>query len=326
MKTYLAGCSADRGGTEALRLATMLARSSGGRVIAAVILPGTWDHPSPARVDVEYARFLDRHAEKTLAAARACMPADVPAEYLSRHADSAGAGLLALAEETGADAIVLGSSRKAPRARYQEGVVAAEILRSASIPVVLAPRGFSAPQGRVARVTCAVASSDPAQELARRAGEIAADFHVPLRLATFIVRDRQMYPTGAGYDAENMVANQFRSQAQALHDRIRAEWPGPDLPETALGDGKDWRSAVAALAWDPNEILVIGSSRLGGLMRVFVGPNSGKILRHAPVPRMIVPRLSGQDKAPRPPGGRKPRGQKAAAAGKARNATEGKGA
>ena len=154
------------------------------------------------------------------------MPADVPAEYLHHHAESAGAGLLALAEDMQVDAIVLGSSRKAPMSRFQEGTVAAEVLRSARVPVALAPRGYVAPQARLDRITCAIASSSHSTELAHKAGEIAATFHVPLRLATFIVRDRQMFPSGAGYDVENLVSNKFLGQANAAHDRIRAEWTG----------------------------------------------------------------------------------------------------
>ncbi len=292
MKRYLVGYSADKGGCEALRLGAMLARSAGGSVVVATILPETWDHPSPAMVDVEYVQFLERHAGKTLTSAKAEMPDDVPAEYLHYHAESASAGLLALAEELQVDAIVLGSSRKAPMARFQEGTVATEILRSARIPVALAPRGYLAPQERLSGVTCAVATSSDSTALAHKAGEIAEGFHVPLRLATFIVRDRQMYPTGAGYDVENLVSNKFRSQAQTMHDQIRANWPRADLPETVLGDGRTWKEAVGALDWQPCELLIIGSSRLGPLMRVFVGSNSGKILRHAPVPRMIVPRLA----------------------------------
>ena len=292
MKRYLVGYSADKGGCEALRLGAMLARSAGGSVVIAVILPETWDHPSPAMVDVEYVQFLERHAEKTLASARAAMPTDVPAEYLRRHAESAGAGLLALAEELEVDAIVLGSSRKAPMSRFQEGTVAAEVLRSARVPVALAPRGYVAPQARLDRITCAIASSSHSTELAHKAGEIAATFHVPLRLATFIVRDRQMFPSGAGYDVENLVSNKFLGQANAAHDRIRAEWTGTEQPESIFGDGRSWKEAVGALDWTGCELLVIGSSRLGPLLRVCVGSNSGKILRHAPVPRMIVPRLA----------------------------------
>ncbi|MFT3690830.1 universal stress protein [Paenirhodobacter sp.] len=289
---YLVGYSADKGGAEALQLAGWLARSSGGSIVVVTVLPGGWDHPSPARVDVEYVRFLDQYAAKTLAGAHKFAPEGVEAEFHARHAGTASDGLIAAAAEFGAGAIVLGSSRKAPTTRFQEGVVASEILRSASVPVVLAPRGYVPPPQGVSRVTCAIASSRRSVELAQKAGEIATGFGVPLRLATFIVRDRQMYPTGAGYDAENMVANQFREQASAAYEQISATWPGPDKPELVLGDGRNWKSAVASLDWDPAELLVIGSSHLGGFLRVFVGSNSGKILRHAPVPRMIVPRMA----------------------------------
>lgn len=292
MKRFLVGYSADKGGCEALRLAAMLARAAGGQVIVAVILPETWDHPSPAMVDVEYAQFLERHAEKTLQQARSEMPAGIAAEYLHHHAESASTGLLALCGERQADAIVLGSSRKAPMARFQEGTVASEILRSARVPVALAPRGYVAPETGLSRITCAISASTHSLQLAHEAGRIAAGFHVPLRLATFIVRDRQMYPSGAGYDVENMVSNKFRAQAMAVHDQIRADWEGAELPQSALGDGRIWKEAVADLTWQPDEMLVIGSSRLGGFMRVFVGSNSGKVLRHAPVPRMIVPRIA----------------------------------
>ena len=206
----LVGYSADKGGAEALRLAGILARSSGGSVVVVTVLPGVWDHPSPARVDVEYVQFLEQHANRTLAGARKIVPEGIPAEFHARNAATASEGLIAAVEEFGADAIVLGSSRKAPMLRFQDGVVASEILRCATIPVALAPRGYAPTQDRLTRLTCAVAASRHSPELALRAGEIAADFNVPLRLATFIVRDRQMYPTGAGYDAENLVANQFR--------------------------------------------------------------------------------------------------------------------
>ena len=200
--------------------------------------------------------------------------------------------ILRVAEMMKADAIVLGSSRKAPMSRFQEGTVAAEMLRSAHVPVALAPRGYIAPESGLSRVTCAIASSSHSLELARQAGRIAAGFHVPLRLATFIVRDRQMFPSGAGYDVENLVSNKFRAQADAVHEGIRASWQGTAAPQSAMGDGRTWKEAVADLGWQPDELLVIGSSRLGSLWRVFVGSNSGKILRHAPVPRMIVPRIA----------------------------------
>ncbi|MBK4217653.1 universal stress protein [Paracoccus caeni] len=289
---YLVGYSADKGGAEALLLASLLARSSSSGIDAVTVLPETWDHPSPAKVDVEYAEFLDRHAEKALATARKSVPEDIPAQFHARHADSTGEGLTKAAQELGAQMIVLGSSRKAPMSRFQEGVVASELLRSAPLPVALAPRGY-APEGqRITRVTCAVSASDASIPLAHRACDLARSLNASLRLASFVVRDRQMYPSIAGYDAEHMISNRIRSEAEALYGRIRKEWQG-ELPfETVIGDGPNWRQAVNSIDWDPQEVLLIGSSRLGALMRVFVGSNSGKILRHAPVPRIILPRLA----------------------------------
>ena len=113
-----------------------------------------------------------------------------------------------------------------------------------------------------------------------------------MRLATFIVRDKQMFPSGAGYDIENLVSNQFRAQAQAAHERLVAGLPAP-APESALGDGPTWKAAIDSIGWLPDELLVIGSSHLGPMLQVFLGSNSGKIARYAPVPRIIIPRSEG---------------------------------
>ena len=60
---YLVGFSPDQGGREALALAAVLVRSSGGSVVVCNVIPETWGHPSMARVDAEYATFLEQHAK-----------------------------------------------------------------------------------------------------------------------------------------------------------------------------------------------------------------------------------------------------------------------
>jgi len=88
--------------------------AGGGGLTVAPIVPETWGHPSMARVDAEYAQFLDQPAQrhwtrraptptasgKTICPGRGCF----------------AKGLLAVAEEAAADCIVLGSARSAPRA------------------------------------------------------------------------------------------------------------------------------------------------------------------------------------------------------------------
>jgi len=81
---YLVGFSPDQGGREALALAAVLARSTGGSLVVCTIIPETWGHPPPARVDAEYASFLNQNAEKALAKARATLPGDIAAEFVAR--------------------------------------------------------------------------------------------------------------------------------------------------------------------------------------------------------------------------------------------------
>ncbi len=291
MMKLLVGYSADNGGREALRLAAMLARSSGGRLIVVNVHPEGWDHPSPARVDAEYAQFLAKHAAKALASARAELPSGIDAEFLSRTASLAGKGLHDAAEEFDVDGVVLGSARTAVLRRFVEGTTATEILHSSRRPVILAPRGYTAAEGtRVSRVTCTVTAARDAAGVVAEARIFAAGFGVPLRLASFIVRDKQMYPTGAGYDVENLVSNQLRAQARAVHDTIRADWTDGPAPDSVLGDGPTWKAAIDSLGWQEDELIVIGSSHLGPFLQVFLGSNSGKIARFPPVPRIVLPR------------------------------------
>jgi nucleotide-binding universal stress UspA family protein len=47
---------------------------------------------------------------------------------------------------------------------------------------------------------------------------------------------------------------------------------------------------VAAAGWSDGDLLVVGSSRLGPLARVFLGSTATRIVRAAPVPVVVVPR------------------------------------
>jgi len=293
---YLVGYSADQGGREALALGILLARSSGGSLVVSTILPETWGHPSMARVDAEYANFLDQHAKKTLDKARAQVGKRVPAEFVSRAAPSAREGLFATAEDVSADCIVLGSARAARLGTFLEGSVTASVLYSAPLPVALAPRGYApGPRTRLRRITCAFAGAPESSRTVRAASDLSTRLKVPLRLTTFVVRDQQMYPTGVGYQAENMVSNQWRTQAIQAQKKVIATLP-PKPPVTAsIADGKTWKAAFGSVPWKDGEMIAVGSSSLGPLLRVFLGSNAAKIVRNAPVPCIVLPRHGSAD-------------------------------
>jgi nucleotide-binding universal stress UspA family protein len=287
----LVGYAADSGGTEALALGMQLARAGGGSLVVATIVPATWGHPSMARVDAEYARFLDQHARKALDRARAQVGGKVPAVYLCRAAAAVREGLLEIAGEEAVECVVLGSARNAARGHIRAGSVSTTFLYSAPVPIVLTPRGY-APEAatRICRVTCAVSPAADSVKTARTAHRFCSRFKVPLRLMTFVVRDRQMYPTGAGYDAENLVANQWRSQATEGQSRMIAALPPEPKVTAGIADGKTWKAAFESVAWKSGEIIAVGSSNLGPVMRVFLGSNATKIVRESTIPCLILPR------------------------------------
>jgi nucleotide-binding universal stress UspA family protein len=57
-----------------------------------------------------------------------------------------------------------------------------------------------------------------------------------------------------------------------------------------IGHGTEWAAALAEPGWDDGDLLTVGSSSAGPLARVFIGSRSSKIVRHSPVPVVVVPR------------------------------------
>jgi nucleotide-binding universal stress UspA family protein len=288
---YLVGLSADRGGQDALSLGRMLARTGDITLTVCMVLPERWGYPSLARVDAEYAEFLKRYAEETISEARAVLGDSVRAEYVSRTARSATDGLIAAATEMDASLVVLGSARHGPLGRFTPGSVTTEMLHSAPFPVVLAPRGHRpSSESRLRRVSCAFAGSTRSRTAFDAAVQLARRHDVPLRLTTLVVRDRQMYPSEVGYDAERLVEEQWRAQATEAQQRALAQVPDDVEVEAGVVDGRDWEDALDSLGWEEGEMLVVGSSRLGPVARLFLGSNSTKIVRSSPVPVLVIPR------------------------------------
>ena len=289
--SYLVGYTADRGGREALALGRMLALSAGESLVVCTVVPETWGYPSPARVDAEYAAFLDRHARRALARARATLGDDVQADMIARSASSVVAGLVGIAEDMRAELIVLGSARHGPVGRFTVGSVTEGLQQLAPIPVALAPKGYRpAADTRVPRITCAWAPVPGSKALLATATTLCRDHRAPLRLATLVVRDRQMYPSGVGYDIENMVANQWRAGAQEAQREALATLPADLAATGAIGDGPGWRKALDALEWLPGEPLLVGSSHRGAIARILLGADSSRIIRSARVPVIVLPR------------------------------------
>jgi nucleotide-binding universal stress UspA family protein len=280
--TMLVGYAPDGRRRAVLYVAGMLARSAGDDLVLCAIVPAAWP-PSPARVDAEYREHLDREARDVLERARERIGDDVEVTTLVHHARSVPAGLLEVAEQREATMLVTGAF----------GSTVNRLLHSSHVPVAVAPRGYRAPAGaRVRRVTAGFGGSG--DELVIAAGAVAARVGATLRIASFAVRPRAPYTVAVGREADDSAVSEWvddiRAAQQSALERVREQAAVPTDCEAVVGRGEDWEDALEDVEWEEGDVLVVGSSSIGPLARVFLGSRSEKIVQHSPVPVVVVPR------------------------------------
>jgi nucleotide-binding universal stress UspA family protein len=290
--TLVAGVAPDGRGRAVLHVAGMLARSAADDLVLCAVVPGAWP-PSPARVDAEYRAHLDGVAKEVLAQARARLPEDVPVSTVVHHARSTPSGLLEVAEQHDANLIVAGSASAGGSGHVTLGSATGRLLHSSPIPVALAPRGFRArPDARVQRVTAAFGGSP--DDLVVAAAGVAARVGASLRLASFAVRPRAPYTVAVGREADDSMVREWVEEIEAAQraalDEVRELPSVPPDCEAVIGHGETWDEALEEIEWEDGDVLVVGSSSIGPIARVFLGSRSSKIVQHSPVPVVVVPR------------------------------------
>jgi nucleotide-binding universal stress UspA family protein len=301
--TLVVGLPRDERATAAVHLGVMLARSLDDDLLVCTVVPPPWP-PGMGRVDAEYQAYLDRSAQEAVERGRGLVPADRAAAFVVARARSTSAGLLEVAQEHGARMLVLGSSTAGVLGRVAFGSVADRLLHTSPLPVVLGPRGFRCrPDSRVRRVTVAFGATEGADELVIAVAGVAARAGAALRVASFAVRPNTPLTAGIGSRAEDAVAHEWAADAGRAQRAVVAEVERlPRLPsaiEMAVGHGTDWAGAIEEIGWEEGDLLAVGSSPAGPLERVFIGSRSSRIVRHSPVPVVVVPRGAVQALAER---------------------------
>jgi nucleotide-binding universal stress UspA family protein len=301
--TLVVGLPRDERATAAVHLGVMLARSVDDDLLVCTVVPPPWP-PGMGRVDAEYQEYLDRSAQDAVERARGLVPADLTAAFVVARARSTSAGLLEVAHEHGARMLVLGSSTAGVLGRVAFGSVADRLLHTSPLPVVLGPRGFRCrPDSRVRRVTVAFGATEGADELVIAVAGVAARAGAALRVASFAVRPNTPLTAGIGSRAEHAVAHEWAADAGRAQRAAVAEVERlprvPSAIEMAVGHGTDWAGAIEEIGWEDGDLLAVGSSPAGPLERVFIGSRSSRIVRHSPVPVVVVPRGAVQALAER---------------------------
>lgn len=277
-------------GEDGLALARWCGRVLDAPIIVAVVAPA----PAPVgigRVDAEWVADRHRLAEQVLDGARKLMSSVTgPVEYRILRSSSAAHGLHDLAEEVGAEIIVVGSRSKGPDERLFAGSTADRLLSGSVCPIAVAPSGTRArPAGPLTRIGVAYIDTAEARAALDLAARLARRTSASLHLYTVVASEAEVMPMGIGHDAEHTFTSTVREAFQLSLDTALAGLPTGTDAEGHLLTG-NVVDVLAELDGSDVDVLFCGSRGYGPVRRVLLGGVSSKLVRRARSPLIVVPR------------------------------------
>ncbi|MGV9801207.1 universal stress protein [Mycobacterium sp. NPDC003449] len=289
--TILAAFSASRHSSAPLHLAAQIARSTGDKVVAAAVVERPWP-PRGDPVEQEYLRYVTGQANQSLERAATALPTDVEVSTVISESTSIPTGLTDLAAANQSSLVVVGSSSAGLLGRVALGSVTERLVHTAQLPVAIAPRGYAQRSGRIRRLTAAYGGEADVNGLIPAVAELAKAWSASLRIVSFTVRNVAAFAGSIESSAEDLVVAQWsrrtREDIARQLNAIREDMAGPDV-DVVVGSGHDWNTAVESVGWETGDLLLLGSGAAAQSAQVFLGSAAARILRHSPVPVMVVP-------------------------------------
>lgn len=289
--TYVVGYGPHKHDRGAIELACQLATSLPEPVVAVSVVPRGWGTPVAAGTDREYELWAAGEGADSaaLAAADLAQHPDVDGSALWVAGRSVPQTLLEQAVAKEASILVVGSGGDAEPGRIRLTSKTDRLVHSSTVPVAIAPKGYRTSSG-VKRITVAFRDDDASWSLLTRVAEISRRASAQLRVVTFLVNPPRRPVTSAVTHAETQVIDLWAVQAATAQAEAADHLISMGITaQLHTAGGADWGAAVAAVEWAEGDILVLGSSSTYRLAQVFLGSSASKIVRHSPVPVVIVP-------------------------------------
>lgn len=291
--TVVVGYLTGKAGASPLHLAVGAALTLQTSLAVATVVPRPWMTPSPARIDAEYAQYAAQLASTSAEQARrviAELDPDLEVTFHKFAHRSVSDGLLEAVESLGAEALVLGSAADGKLGQVVVGSTADRLLHSCPVPLAVSPRGYRRPKrGGLARITCAYSGSRDSVDVVERIAALTERLGVAMRVVTFAVRGRNMYPPLVGLNKEDLVLQEWVEQAQEALLRLKSDGVIGEDVQVAVASGSAWDEALDSIDWIEGEVLAMGTTPSGAVARVFLGERGSKIMRYSPVPVLVLP-------------------------------------
>lgn len=272
-------------GPDVLAFARIWARSSGRPLLVVTVYPGQ----SPlgmGRTDAEWVAHNREQAHALLAEARDSL-GDTTAEFRAVASESASHGLHDVMEDAGPEGMVVIGSRKTRGVRRTApGSTAERLLQGAPGPVAIVPWDYEEhPADPVRTLAVAYIDTPDAHSALRAAVGMAGELSAALQLVS-VLPDTRVRPS-LGEPLRYAVDQ--KADFQDALERVAATLPADLATSVRLLQGPVVDS-LADIHPEDADLLVCGSRGYGPARRVLLGGVSSRLLRHARIPVVIVPR------------------------------------
>jgi hypothetical protein len=153
------------------------------------------------------------------------------------------------AEELKPEVLVLGWAADGKLGQVVVGSTADRLLHSSPVPMAISTRGYRGSKvGGLARITAAYPGTPDTLHVVERVASLAERLNVPMRVVTFAVRGRTMYPPEVGLRAEDSILEQLATHARETLAQLKTD--GVIGKDVALHIAS-WRNrqGVSRLPW-----------------------------------------------------------------------------
>jgi nucleotide-binding universal stress UspA family protein len=276
MNTILIGVDGSERSEDAIAFGGRIAAASGAQVIVACAFPYARAHG--------YATLRDAALDTAHAMSRKLE--GVPAQRVSIRAPAASAaeGLHELAVVEHASLVVVGSTHTGRLGRVYPGSTGEKLLQGAPCAVAIVPRSYDEQPG--GRIGVAYDGSDEANAALDSAVALADAFGAELELIGVAPSDWYTGPALAGGIGVDVLREEIEDDMRKRLERAAASINIPATTILRTGDpAEELAERSAGL-----DLLVTGSRGYGPLRSVITGGVSGRVIRSASCPVIVVPR------------------------------------
>jgi nucleotide-binding universal stress UspA family protein len=279
---------------DAVALARLLSDATGAELVLARVTPRPPLVTSAVTVPEAEGEYLEGQAEQLLRQA-----ASIGARAEIASGSSPARGLHELAEQVGADLVVVGSSHRGRVGQVLAGNVATSLLNGAHRAVAVAPAGYAErDDAALSAIGAGFDGSAEAEVAVRAAGALALATAAEVRVICVVGQQAELaaHPWAFGWGAgetRNAVVEHMRGRVESAAGGL----PREVRRSTELLDGG--AVSVLADAGRKLDLLVLGSRGYGPLRSTLLGSVSRELVKSVPCPVLVVPRAA---QAGPPPG------------------------